>query len=72
MAALNAGLPKAKGTPAERGGELPFAQRGASKLRLPDAVQVATALETSSIALVTSGRDYSALDGLPERLRIYA
>ena len=46
--------------------------RGASKLRLPDAVQVATALETSSIALVTSDRDYSALEGLPERLRIYA
>ena len=46
--------------------------RGTSKLRLPDAVQVATALETSSIALVTSDRDYSALEGLPERLRIYA
>ena len=46
--------------------------RGTSKLRLPDAVQVATALETSSIALVTNDRDYSALDGLPERLPIYA
>ena len=46
--------------------------RGASKLRLPDAVQVATALETSSIALVSSDRDYSALDDLPERLRTYA
>ena len=45
--------------------------RGVSKLRLPDAVQVATALETSSIALVSSDRDYSALDDLPERVRIY-
>lgn len=35
--------------------------RGSFKLRLPDAVQVATALETASIALVTHDRDFSAL-----------
>lgn len=45
--------------------------RASSKLRLPDAVQIATALETSSIALVTHDRDYSALDDLPERVPVY-
>ena len=45
--------------------------RASSKLRLPDAVQIATALETSCIALVTHDRDYSALDDLPERVPVY-
>ena len=45
--------------------------RGLFKLRLPDAVQVATALETSSIALVTHDRDFSALENRPEAVPIY-
>ena len=46
--------------------------RAGSSLRLPDAVQVATALETSSIGLVTHDRDFSSLDSLPERLIVYS
>ena len=45
--------------------------RGSFKLRLPDAVQVATALETSSVALVTHDRDFSALENWPEAVPIY-
>lgn len=45
--------------------------RGSFKLRLPDAVQVATALETASIALVTHDRDFSALENRPEAVPIY-
>ena len=46
--------------------------RGSFKLRLPDAVQVATALETASIALVTHDRDFTALENRPEAVPIYA
>ena len=45
--------------------------RGRTKLRLPDAVQVATALETSSLGLVTHDVDFSVLDALPERVAVY-
>ena len=45
--------------------------RGSTRLRLPDAVQIATALETSSIALVTHDRDFSRLDSSLERVPVY-
>ena len=47
--------------------------RARSRLRLPDAVQMATALETSSIALVTHDRDFSssALDALSFGVNVY-
>lgn len=45
--------------------------RGRFQLRLPDAIQVATALETSSVALVTNDRDFSALANQPEAVPIY-
>ena len=45
--------------------------RARSRLRLPDAVQVATALETSSLGVVTHDRDFSSLDMLPERVVVY-
>jgi len=38
--------------------------RAGSGLRLPDAIQAATALETQAAALVTHDRDYSRLQGL--------
>ena len=46
-------------------------KRARSRLRLPDAVQVATALETSSTGAVTHGRDFSSLDALSERVVVY-
>ena len=45
--------------------------RARSRLRLPDAVQAATALETSGIALVTRDRDFSSLEALSERVPVY-
>ena len=45
--------------------------RGSTRLRLPDAVQVATALETSSVALVTNDRDFSRLDSSLDRVPVY-
>ena len=45
--------------------------RARSRLRLPDAVQIATALETSSLGLVTHDRDFSSLDALSERVVVY-
>ena len=45
--------------------------RGKFRLRLPDAVQVATALETASIALVTHDRDFAALENQPEAVPVY-
>ena len=38
--------------------------RAASGLRLPDAIQAATALEVGAVALVTHDRDFSRLAGL--------
>jgi predicted nucleic acid-binding protein len=38
--------------------------RASSSLRLPDAIQAATALEISAAALVTHDRDFSKLTGL--------
>ena len=46
--------------------------RGRTGLRLPDAVQVATAIETSSVGLVTHDRDFAALDRSPERIAVYS
>ncbi len=45
--------------------------RSRSRLRLPDAIQMATALETSSIALVTRDRDFSGLEALGEGVPVY-
>lgn len=45
--------------------------RGQARLRLPDAVQVATALETACVGLVTHDRDFSVLDGMTESMAIY-
>jgi predicted nucleic acid-binding protein len=38
--------------------------RASTGLRLPDAIQAATALEISAAALVTHDRDFSKLEGL--------
>ena len=46
--------------------------RSQTRLRLPDAVQVATALETSCVALVTHDRDFSALKSTTESMAVYA
>ena len=46
--------------------------RGRTGLRLPDAVQVATAIETSSMGLVTYDRDFAMLDRSPERVAVYS
>jgi predicted nucleic acid-binding protein len=35
------------------------------RLRLPDAVQLASALQIGAVALVTHDRDFSAVQGLP-------
>ena len=47
--------------------------RARSRLRMADAVQMATALETGSIGLVTHDRDFSseALASLPESVTVY-
>lgn len=45
--------------------------RANSKIRLPDAIQLATALETSSMALITHDRDFSSLEGSDERVPVY-
>lgn len=45
--------------------------RSETRLRVPDAVQVATALETSCRALVTHDRDFVAVDGLTQNLAVY-
>ena len=47
--------------------------RARSGLRLPDAVQLATALETASVAFVTHDRDFSSLDltSLTEGVTVY-
>lgn len=45
--------------------------RSRSRLRLPDAIQMATALETSSVALVTRDRDFSGLAALGEGVAVY-
>ena len=46
--------------------------RARTRMLLPDAVQAAAALESSSVALVTNDRDFSALDLLDERIAVYA
>ncbi len=45
--------------------------RSQTRLRLPDAVILATALEMSCIALVSHDRDFRALDQSTERIAIY-
>lgn len=39
--------------------------RATTRLRLPDAIQAATALDVGAAALVTHDRDFSSLAGLP-------
>ena len=46
--------------------------RGRTKLRLPDAVQVATALETSSLGLVTHDADFPCSTPCPKGWRCTA
>lgn len=46
--------------------------RTQTRLRLPDAAIVATALEMSCIALVSHDRDFSALERSTERIPVYA
>ena len=46
--------------------------RARTGLRLPDAVQVATAIHTSSLGLITHDRDFSALDRSAERVAVYS
>ena len=46
--------------------------RARTGLRLPDAVQAATTIETASLGLVTYDRDYSALDRSPERIAVFS
>ena len=46
--------------------------RAHSRLRLPDAVLVATALVTSSVGVVTHDRDFSSLDALSGRVVVYS
>ncbi len=46
--------------------------RARTRLRLPDAVQVATAVHTSSLGLVTHDRDFSALERSAERVAVYS
>ena len=38
---------------------------------MADALQIATALHTSRIGVVTHDRDFSSLDRLPERVVVY-
>lgn len=45
--------------------------RARSRLKLPDAIQLATALETACIALVTHDRDFSGLGSASERLEAF-
>lgn len=44
--------------------------RGKFRLRLPNAPQVATALETASNALVTHDRDFAALENQAEAVPV--
>ena len=46
--------------------------RARTGLRLPDAVQAATAIETASLGLVTHDRDFSALDRSAERIAVFS
>ena len=46
--------------------------RARTRLRLPDAVQVATAIHTSSLGLITHDRDFSALERSAERVAVYS
>ena len=46
--------------------------RARTRLRLPDAVQLATALETSCTALVTHDRDFRAAGRTSERMAVFS
>ena len=46
--------------------------RGETRLRMPDAVQVATALEMSCVALITYDRDFASLDSATQHIAIYS
>ena len=46
--------------------------RSETRLRMPDAVQVATALEMSCVALITYDRDFASLDSAPQHIAIYS
>ncbi len=45
--------------------------RSETRLRVPDAVQVATALEMSCSALITHDRDFAALKGSTQFIAVY-
>jgi predicted nucleic acid-binding protein len=45
--------------------------RAQTRLKLPDAIQLATALECGCIGLITHDRDFSALAHADEKLAIY-
>ena len=46
--------------------------RARTRLRLADAVQVATAIHTASLGLITHDRDFSVLARAPERVVVYS
>ena len=46
--------------------------RASTRLRLSDAVQVATAIQTSNLGLITYDRDFSALVRATERVAVYS
>ena len=46
--------------------------RSETRLRMPDAVQVATALEMSCVALITYDRDFASLDSATQHIAIYS
>lgn len=46
--------------------------RARTRLRLADAVQVATAIHTASLGLITHDRDFSALERSTERVAVYS
>ena len=46
--------------------------RARTRLRFADAVQVATAIHTASLGLITHDRDFSALDRSAERVAVYS
>lgn len=45
--------------------------RARTRMKLPDAIQLATALETACVALVTHDRDFSGMGAAKERLEVF-
>ena len=46
--------------------------RSETRLRMPDAVQVATALEMSCVGLITHDRDFAGLVGTAQQIAVYS